>query len=379
MMRLGYDLRPFLREETGVGVYVRNLLSHLSRIDTANEYFLFSASWKDRFPAAKLPRFERMQFRDLRFPVRALNSLWYRWKRPSLDFFFGTALDVTHSPTPLVLPTKGRKVVTVCDLFFMENPGKADREARRFFFKKAAKSLEEADGVVAISEFTRKAVLERFRIDPDKVRTIRLGLDGFQRKEAEPGELVEIRARLRLPSKFLLFVGAAEPRKNLGTLLEALSIVHQRFGKIMLVIAGREGGDSLNLRRRIAGSGLESWVKMTGYLSERDVRHLYRLASVFVYPSLCEGFGLPLIEAMAGRLPVASSSAAALPEIGGDAAVYFRPDDPEDMADKIVFLLSDESARLALVEAGERRSREFDWEKTAADTLAFYRFVLGRG
>jgi len=261
----------------------------------------------------------------------------------------------------------------------MESPGKADREARRFFSRKAAKSLAEADGVVAISEFTRKAVLERFGIDPGKVRTIPLGVDESMRQEPEPGGLEEVRSRLGLPSKFLLFVGAAEPRKNLGGLIEALKIVHERYEKIHLVIAGREGGDSPDLRKRIAGACLGPWIRMTGYLGAGDIRRLYRLASAFVYPSHCEGFGLPLLEAMAGRLPVASSNAAALPEIGGDAALYFHPDDPADMAEKIIHLLTDVKTRRALVEAGEIRAREFDWGKTAADTLAFYRHVLGLG
>ncbi|MCX6559940.1 MAG: hypothetical protein NTZ26_05435, partial [Candidatus Aminicenantes bacterium] len=115
-MRIGFDLRPFLKEETGVGVYLKNLLFELARIDREDEFFLFSASWKDRFPTAKIPPFAQCHFLDKKWPVRMVNFLWQDLGRPSLDALFGTRLDLTHSATPLPLPTKGRAIVTVCDL-----------------------------------------------------------------------------------------------------------------------------------------------------------------------------------------------------------------------------------------------------------------------
>src|SRR4030042_1056628 len=124
-MRIGFDLRSFLKEETGVGVYFRNLLRELAAVDRENEYFLFSSSWKDRFPPERLPGFARQRFRDFRLPVRLVNFLWYRIGWPTLDSFFRARLDLTHSPVPLHLPTRGRKVITVCDLFFLEPPALA--------------------------------------------------------------------------------------------------------------------------------------------------------------------------------------------------------------------------------------------------------------
>ena len=132
-MRIGVDVRPFLSRETGVGTYLKNLLFQLARIDEANEYCLFSSSWKERFPVEKIPSFAKSRFRDLRIPVRTVNFLWYRLGRPSLDSNFGTKLDLTHAPTPLALPTGGKKIVTVYDPFFLDQPGKADRQARDVF------------------------------------------------------------------------------------------------------------------------------------------------------------------------------------------------------------------------------------------------------
>jgi glycosyltransferase involved in cell wall biosynthesis len=395
-MRFGFDLRPFLRFETGVGVYFRNLLSELARLDAENEYYLFSASWKDRFPPEKVPPFKRRHFRDLRWPVKAVNLGWYRLGRPSLDSVFGARLDLTHSPTPLPLPTRGLKIVTVCDLFFMDYPGKADAQARRHFLKRTEASLRRADGIVTISEFTKRALRDRFGLDEAKIKVTPLGLSrAFQSPappspptsavladvSAEVGVGNPVSATLRkydLPGEFLLFVGATEARKNLPRLIEALAVVHRSFRPVPLVLVGREGGDHARVLAEIRARGLEAWVRLPGYLPESEVGALYRAASAFVFPSYCEGFGLPLLEAMACGLPAAASDVSALPEVGGDAALYFRPEDPEDIAAKIIRLLSDEDLRAALRARGRERARAFTWEKTAAETLAFYGTVLGR-
>jgi glycosyltransferase involved in cell wall biosynthesis len=377
-MRIGADLRPFLKEETGVGVYFRNLLLELAALDRRNEYFLFSSSWKDRFAAEKIPPFAHVRFRDLRVPVRAVNYLWQRWRWPTLDAVFGVRLDLTHSPTPLPLPTRGRKVVTVYDLFFLDEPDKADREARRVFARRIAASLADADGVLTISEFTRRALLTRFALDEKKVRATPLGLGAVFREEPAAEALTARRAALALPERFLLFVGAIEPRKNLPNLLSALGLLRRRGLEVPLIVVGRDGEDSPAVRKRLAELGLEEAVRFLGYRPEREIRDLYRLASVFVYPSFSEGFGLPVVEAMASGVPVVASAAGALPEVGGDAVRYVRPGDPEDIAAGIAELLSDGAAARRLCAAGRRRAALFSWEKTAAATLTFYEEVAGR-
>ncbi len=377
-MRIGADLRPFLKEETGVGVYFRHLLVSLAALDRTNEYFLFSSSWKDRFAAEKVPPFARLRFRDLRIPVRAVNYLWRAWHWPTLDSVFRVRLDLTHSPTPLVLPTRGRKVVTVYDLFFLEEPDKADREARRVFVRRIRKSLAEADGVLTISEYTRQALLERFSLDEKKVRVTRLGLGAVFKKEPGEPALAARRSALALPERFLLFVGALEPRKNLPNLVSALDLLRRRGHDVPLVVVGRDGEDSAAVRARVAHLGLERAVRFLGYRPEGEIRDLYRLASVFVFPSLSEGFGLPVVEAMASGLPVVASSTGALPEVAGEAALYVRPDDPEDIAGRIAEVLSDGAVAGRLTAAGRRRAEQFSWDRTAAETLAFYEEVVGR-
>jgi glycosyltransferase involved in cell wall biosynthesis len=371
-MRIGFDVRPFLKRETGVGIYCRNLLFHLAQIDRSNEYFLFSSSLKDKFPLQKIPPFPNKEFRHFRFPVRLINLFWYKLSWPPLDYFFRTDLDLAHSPTPLILPTKGKKIVTVHDLFFLDFPLLTDRETRKNFTVRIKDSLLKADGVVAISEFTKNQLLERFALDDKKVKAIHHGLDHEFHTEVSAEEEEEVRKKFSLPPSFIFFVGATEPRKNLVRLIEALKIIHEKHQKIPLVIVGREGLDYKNLERKIGQLKLQDWVRMIDYLPDEKVKIFYRLASVFAFPSLCEGFGLPLIEAMASGLPVATSKTSALPEVGQDAALYFHPEDPEDIADKLIQALEDEELRQRLRERGKKRALDFDWHKTATETLGFY-------
>jgi glycosyltransferase involved in cell wall biosynthesis len=369
-------MRPFLREETGVGVYFKNLLFNLAKIDQTDEFFLFSSSWKDRFEPDKIPSFAKMVFLDLRYPVIAINFLWSRLRWPSLDFFFKTKLDLTHSPTPLPLPTGGKKIITVYDLFFLEYPELTNIQARRAFSRGIEDSVKKADGIVTISRFTQDQLIQKFSVNREKIRVISPGIDLVKWGQIEQQDLDRIKADLGLPSDFLLFVGAFEPRKNLPNLLKALKRVHTQYQKISLVLVGRKGRDSDNIEKTIQELDLDSWVKIRGYTDNTELKNIYRLASMFVFPSLWEGFGIPLLEAMASRLPIVTSRTSALPEIAQDAAAYANPEDPEDIAAKIIQVLSNQPFRDELVSAGEKRVAHFSWEKVALEALNFYQSVL---
>lgn len=375
-MRIGFDVRPFLKEETGVGIYLKNLLFSLSHIDQDNEYFLFSSSLKDRFNAQKIPPFMKMSFRDFHYPVKLMNFLWYKLGWPKLDHFFKEKLDITHSPTPLILPTHGKKIVTVYDLFFMDSPHQVDRETRNTFVRGIKSSLQKADGVITISEFTKKQLLEKFSLDPNKIKVIYLGIQKDYWEDISADELEKIKGKYNLPQSFLLFVGTIEPRKNILNLLNALKIIHEKHKKIPLVIVGRKGQDYENVLEKVRVLGLEDWVVFTGYIPEKELKGFYHLASLFVFPSLYEGFGLPLLEAMASGLPIVTSRKAALPEIAMDAALYFNPEEQEDIAEKILIGLKDETLRKQLIYKGKERVGDFNWRKTAEETLNFYLSII---
>ncbi|MFQ6108870.1 MAG: glycosyltransferase family 4 protein [Candidatus Aminicenantales bacterium] len=373
-------MRPFLKEETGVGVYLRNLLHALSQIDQENEYFLFSASLKDRFPRSKIPPFSEKRLLDLPLPVKIMNFFWHRLSWPPLDYFFCQRLDLTHSPSPLILPTGGKKIVTVHDLFFMDFPDLVSKETRKDFVRKISDSMRKADGVIAVSRFTRDQILKRWPVRENRVRVIYHALDRRFQTDIPSRSFRMLREKLSLPASFILFVGGVEPRKNLLNLVEALKIIHSRQGRVPLVIAGRkEASYTRKLEEKIDECRLGPFVKLIGYLPAEELNGIYQLATVFVFPSLCEGFGLPLLEAMASGLPIAASRSSAIPEVAQDAALYFLPEEPEDIADKIFILLENKAVRQRLIERGRKRILDFDWKRTAEETLGFYQAVVDRG
>lgn len=376
-MRVGFDVRPFLKEETGVGLYFKNLLFALSKIDRENDYFLFSSSWKDRFDPKKVPPFAHKCFKDFRYPVRMVNFLWNKLGWPSMGLFFKTSLDLTHSPTPLVLPSPGKKIVTVYDLCFLEYPHLSDDESRHVFSPRIEQSLHRADSVITISHFSKEQILKRFSVDKDKIHVTHLGIDHNFWREVAQEETERIKSKFNLPSSYLLFVGAQEPRKNIGNLIEALKIIHSQYRKTPLVLAGSEGKDSANILDRIKTHDLKQWVHMTGYLNDFELKNIYRSATALIFPSLCEGFGLPLLEAMASGIPIIASHAPALPEICQDAALFFDAEQPEDMAEVILRVLKDTDLREDLVKRGNKRVQDFSWESTAEQTLSIYRSLVG--
>ena len=174
---------------------------------------------------------------------------------------------------------------------------------------------------MTISHFTERQLVERFVFDMDKMRVIHPGINLKEWGMHDSESLKQIRDSLALPSDFLLFVGAQEPRKNLPRLLESLKLIHDRYQKIPLVLVGRRGLDSDNVQKNIQKLGLDSWVKTVGYVNENELKYIYGLASAFVFPSLMEGFGIPLLEAMACGVPIVTSRTSALPEIAQDVAV----------------------------------------------------------
>jgi glycosyltransferase involved in cell wall biosynthesis len=305
-----------------------------------------------------------------------VNFLWNKVGWPALDRFFKTRLDLAHSPTPLILPTSGKKIVTVYDLCFLEFPHLSDDESKHVFSSRIDKSLHLADRIITISHFSQEQILRRFSIDKDKIRVTHLGIDLNFWREVDREETERIRSKYNLPPSYLLFVGAQEPRKNIGNLIEALKIVHSNYKSIPIVLAGREGKDSANILARIDKHDLKQWVYMTGYMNDFELREIYRLATVFVFPSLCEGFGLPVLEAMASGIPIITSHTAALPEVCQDAALFVDPEQPESMAEVIIRVLKDADLRDGLVKKGEKRVLDFSWESTAEQTLSIYRSLM---
>jgi glycosyltransferase involved in cell wall biosynthesis len=216
-------------------------------------------------------------------------------------------------------------------------------------------------------------------VPADRVVVTPLAADPNLVRVTDHGHLDRVRRRYGLPERFALFLGAMEPRKNLLRLLDAWANIKPAIRhETWLVVAGADGWLNDGVRARVAALGLTDHVRFTGYVDSDDVAALYSLATVFAYPSLWEGFGLPVLEAMACGTPVLASDVSSLPEVAGDAAVLVSPTDVEAIADGLTRLLDDAALRADLVARGLRRAAGFSWERCARETLAVYRAVAHR-
>jgi glycosyltransferase involved in cell wall biosynthesis len=370
-MDFGLDVRPTLSRPTGVGTYVLALAERLPGLAPDDRFHFFSASIKERYPARAWAPNVRLV--DRRLPVHGLNAAWNRVGWPPLDRLVGASLDLVHSPTPLLIPCrKGKRVVTVHDLFFLKHPDMVEGEVRRDYVTLVRDHVRRADGVLCVSEYTASEARRLLDVPEEKIAVTPHGVDPTYREAPPDDRVEEALRRLRLPRGAILYVGSAEKRKNLVTLVMAYMTLARRRRLPPLVLAG-PGSDWAQ-----GGNRVGPQIVATGYLDKSDVRALMAASSMLVLPSLDEGFGLPVVEAMAAGLPVVCSSGAALAEVAGDAACLVDPHDVNGLARAAERLLDDPVLAAEMRRRGLERSRRFDWADTAARTLAFYRKVLGR-
>jgi glycosyltransferase involved in cell wall biosynthesis len=361
---IGIDFRPALSRATGVGRYFQGLVSGLQEIDRENRYVLLSSSFKERARPETRPANFRLV--DRRVPVSVLNALWHRLQLPSFDWLAGCEIDVAHSPTPLRLPSRrARSVVTVHDLFFLDHPEATSREIRRDYAALVRSHVRKADAILANSRTTADAVEARLDVPRERIHVVHAGIDE-RFLAAEPSGNGS-------GPPYLLAVATEEPRKNLSTLLEAFAILKRRGFEGSLKIAGGAGLDTPLVVETIARLGIGREVSRLGYVDDLELPSLYRNARALVSPSLWEGFGLPLLEAMATTTPLVASDIPVHREVAEDAAVFVPPRDPEALARGIESVWTDEPLRARLEARGLERVREFSWASSAKKTLELYR------
>jgi len=370
-MDFGLDVRPSLSRPTGVGTYVLGLARRLPPLAPEDRFHFFSASLKERYPQRNWA--PNVHVVDRRLPVHGLNFAWNRLAWPPLDRLVGSNLDLVHSPTPLLVPCRrGKRLVTIHDLFFLKHPDLVEGETRRDFVTLVRDHVRRADGVICVSEYTASEARRLLDLPEEKIAVTPHGVDPIYREAAAEDRVEETLRRLRLPRGGILYVGSSEKRKNLVTLVMAYLTLARRRRIPPLVLAGpgsdwAQGGDRVGPQ-----------IVATGYLDKPDVRCLMAASSMLVLPSLEEGFGLPVVEAMAAGLPVVCSEGSALAEVAGDAACLVDPHDVNGLARTAERLLDDQGLASEMRRRGLDRSRRFDWQDTASRTLAFYRKVLGR-
>jgi glycosyltransferase involved in cell wall biosynthesis len=279
--------------------------------------------------------------------------------------------DVLHSPD-FIPPFRRRipAVITIHDLAFLRFPHLQTPESARYYGQ-VRRAVQSAEQIIAVSESTRRDLLELVQAPEERITVVHSAA-GPEYRPLDEDELEHARARLGLPSRFILFVGTIEPRKNLPVLLQAYAAMDAERAA-PLVVVGNRGWLFDEVFRTRDELGLGSRVLFVGGVPAEQLVYYYSCASCLVLPSLYEGFGLPVIEAMACGTPVVVSNVSSLPEVAGDAAIAVSPDDVQGFADAMTRLLADDDLRRKLSELGLQRAREFSWERAAVGTLAVYR------
>lgn len=367
-VRIGIDARKL--HDFGIGTYIRNLLRELSRVDHDTEFVLLCRP-DDRNALATLGQ----NFRAV--PETAANySIAEQLKVPlALKREGVTLFHAPHYILPPLVPC--RSVVTIHDcihlMFPQYLPG---RLAYRYARTSIALAARRSTRVMTVSESSKRDILRFVDAPADKIAVIPNAYDERFGVEPDEHDVVRVRERYQLHDEFVLYAGNVKPHKNLERLIRAFYLVRKRgLDYLKLVLIGDEISKYTALRRAVHQHQLHKYVRFLGYLPEETLAVMYRLAGVFVFPSLYEGFGLPPLEAMASGTPVVTSNVSSLPEVAGDAAVLVDPYDPEAIADGIYRVLTDEELRVALKRKGLARARQFSWEASVRRVREIYQEV----
>jgi glycosyltransferase involved in cell wall biosynthesis len=370
-MKIVVNALPLLTPLTGAGYYTFQICNHLRQMDTIHTYRYFygyySQSLRSPEKTSSLLYHTKEAFRHVPILGTALKNLrgaLANFPRPDFDLYF--------EPHFIPLDIKSRRrVVTVLDFSFARFPQWHPQDKVQYFQRHFWEKIKKADRIICISDFIRKEAIQEFGFPPEKVKTVSLGVDPKFFRIFSPGERLFAHPRHNLPEKFILFVGSLEPRKNLSGLLHAYRRLKPLWRKeFKLVFAGLQGWENKAIWEQI--QQLREDVLYLGYVPISDLGKLYNRASLFVYPSFYEGFGLPPLEAMACGCPVVVSQEASLPEVCGEAAHYVNPHEVDSIAAGIEKVLDDEAYRQGLVTKGLGRGGQFTWEKSAREHLRVF-------
>ncbi len=379
-LQVGFDATPAVRQGGGIGRYTRELLKALAAADHETHYRLFYASPPDA-PRQALPAL------PANFDVRALpfDDVWFArvWHRARLpipvDWITGR-IDLFHSPDFTLPPTRRgtHTLLTVHDLSFVRDPESAVPVLRAYLNQVVPRSVARADHVLADSAATRADLVDLYGTPPEKISVLYSGVNDEFQPVRDPARLAAVRARYRLgESPFILAVGTLQPRKNYARLIQAFAQIGEP--ELRLVIAGGRGWLYDAIFAEVERLQLGQRVVFPGFVSDADLPALYSAARVLAYPSIYEGFGLPILEAFACATPVVTSTASCLPEVAGAAALLVPPTDVPALAEALTRALSDTELRARLVQGGLERARLFSWDRSAQNLLGLYQALSEDG
>ena len=379
-VRIGIWYHPALAQGGGIGRYTRGLVGALLALPEAAAADIVLVVGRDAPDPGDgwwLPAGGRVRLRRLPLSERALTILWQRLRAPlPLDRWLG-GLDLFHSPDYTLPPlTRARGLVTVHDLSYLTWPQGALPSLRRYLTRTVPRSCARAARVLADSESTQRDLQRLMGLSPERIDVVGAGVDPSFRRPA-PEALAAAQARLGLPDRFILGLGTLEPRKNFDGLIRAFERLAPQRPRLQLVIAGGRGWLEGPILAAAAASPMAERIHLAGFVADADLPALYSLAEAFAFPSHYEGFGIPVLEAMACGTPVVCADNSSLPEVAGDAALLVPATDEAALTTALARLLDDQALRARLAVAGPARAAGFSWAAAAERLWAAYGAALG--
>lgn len=381
MARIGIDVTSAIVQGGGIGRYTRELIRALVQEGTANQYRLFSAKPPTELPVPDpLPAGDHISYHPAPLGERWLYRVWYRLRLPLPVQRVTGPLDLFHSPDFVLPPVRGGipTLLTVHDLSFAHYPEVFPEPLVHYLNTVVPWSVARATHILADSQATKADLVTLWQVPPKKITVLYSGVDARFRPVEKLEEIIAVRRQYNLgEDPYVLAVGTVQPRKNYRMLIRAFAPLVQEFPH-HLVIAGGQGWLYDEMMAEVARQGLSSRIHFTGFVADADLPALYSGASLYVFPSLYEGFGLPILEAMGCGVPVIASNASSLPEVAGEAAVLLDPQDEAGWTAVMGQLFQDNGRRARMVAAGFRQARQFTWRKAAKQLLGVYEALLGK-
>ncbi|MFH2136616.1 MAG: glycosyltransferase family 1 protein [Patescibacteria group bacterium] len=364
-MTIGIDAsRANKTEKTGTEWYSYHLIQEFKKISDPKDQFILYSREKLRDELGELP--PNWQSRVLNWRPKKLwtqvRLSWEMWQRPPEMLF------IPAHTIPLIRP---KKVVTTChDVAFLRLPKVYDWPALKYHKFAVKNALHHATKIIAVSEFTKSELVEFFKISPERIAVVPNGYDSERYKIIEDrGAVAKVLEKYKIVEPYILYIGRLELKKNVPGLIQAFKILKKNYPQpLKLVLVGQPGFGYEKVTQAIAESDLQNDIITPGWVAREDLPCLMNGAAAFVFPSLYEGFGIPILEAMASGTPVVASGIPALREVAGDGAYFFDPYEPENIAEGIMRVLTDEHLRKDLKIRGLDRARQFSWERCARET-----------
>ncbi|WP_432710267.1 glycosyltransferase family 4 protein [Pedobacter sp.] len=375
-MNIGFDGKRAANNLTGLGNYSRSLIAKLAHFFPQNHYYVYTPKVKDKPQIAAFLADDSIR---LKLPhPGAIKLLWRSFgikkqlHKDQIDVYHGLSQEI---PIGLAANSELKTVVTIHDLIYLRYPQYYKAIDRYIYNRKSEYACKKSDHIIAISERTRQDIIEYYNIDPQKIEVIYQSCDNSFKQLAPLASKLAVTKKYNLPDQFLLIVGTIEPRKNLLLLIKALPAINPDY---KLVVVGKQQAYARLVKSELEKLGLTDRVIFLEGLPFEDLPLIYQLATLFIYPSLYEGFGIPIIEALYSGTPVIAATGSCLEEAGGPDSIYISPDNAEELAIQANRILDNKDLQEHMIQSGLQYVQRFDNEILANQLMACYLKIINR-